>query len=89
MEFFCCFKLLFLNVNAESGSLTYNAKNGKFRIADIKRFQRLQGFNTLFQIGIESRVDCVSEEARNFFVQIYLKTNVESKHKKGFVENFV
>lgn len=36
MEFFSCFQLLFLNVNAESGSLHYNAKNGKFSIADIK-----------------------------------------------------
>lgn len=88
-EGFSCFKMLFLNVNAESKCLTYNSQKDSFSVVDVACFQKLQGFDTLQSIAIESKNPKVSNESRNFYVDIYLHTKVESKHKRKFTEHFL
>ena len=56
---------------------------------NVVHFQSLLGLDTLWSIAIQNQDQQVMIESRNFLVDIYLKSNIEPKHKKVFVENFL
>jgi len=89
MEGFRCFKMLFLNVNAEHRNINYNVKTGHFEIPDMSIFSKLHGFETLWTICIENRDEKVATESRNFLVDLYIKAIVNQEQKKVFCEGFL
>lgn len=82
---FNCFKLLFLNVNAQTRLLDIDQK-GKFTVLKLAQ---LQGFDTLWQIAIFSADAQVRDQARNFLVDLYLNTKVSDKLKKDITDSFL
>ena len=89
IEGFRCFKMLFLNVNAEHRHINHNAKTGSFEVINIVHFQSLQGIDTLWSTCIQNCDPNVASESRNFLVDIHLKSIIDPKHKKVFVESFL
>jgi len=89
IEGFRCFKMLFLNVNAEHRHINHDSKTGTFKVIDVMHFQSLLGLETLWSIAIQNCNPNVAHEARNFLVDIQLKSNIETKSKRRFVENFI
>ena len=88
-EGFSCFKMLFLNVNAEQRNINFDVQTGVFTVVDLKQFANLLGLNTLWSIAIQNRVPEVCKMSRNFLVDIFLRTKVEPKHKKLHTESFM
>ena len=88
-EGFSCFKMLFLNVNAEQRNINFEVQTGVFQVLDLKNFQNLLGLNTLWSIAIQNRVPEVCKMSRNFLVDIFLKTKVETKFKRLHTESFM
>jgi len=89
IEGFRSFRMLFLNVNSEHRHIDHNPKTGSFEVLDLVHFQKLLGTSTLWSIAIQSLDPNVASEARNFLVDIHLKSQVEDKHKRVFVESFL
>lgn len=77
IEGFRCFKMLFLNVNAEHRHINHNPKTDSFEVIDIVHFQNLLGLDTLWSIAIQSKDSKVADESRNFLVDIHLKSIIE------------
>ena len=74
---FNCFKLLFLNVNAQLGSLKIDQKYaGHYSVQNIGS---LQGFDTLWHVAVLSTDSFVRDEARDFLVDMYLYCYLNSK----------
>ena len=88
-EGFNCFKMLFLNVNAEQRNINFDVQTGVFNVVDLKQFQNLLGLNTLWSIAIQNRVPAVCKMSRDFLVDIFLRTQVDPKHKKLHTESFM
>lgn len=82
---FNCFKLLFLNVNAQTRLLDIDSK-GRFTVLKL---QSLQGFDTLWQIAIFSAEASVRDQAHNFLVDLYINCKVSDKHKKDITDSFL
>lgn len=75
---FNCFKLLFLNVNAQLGSLKLDQKyTGHFQVQTINN---LQGFETLWHVAVLSTDSFVRDEARDFLVDMYLNCYLNTKY---------
>ena len=89
IEGFQCFKMLLLHVNAEHRHINQISKTGSFEVIDHVHFQNLLGLETLWSITIQSQDASVKSESRKFLVEIFLKSNIESKHRRKFIENFV
>ena len=81
--------MLFLNVNAEHRHINHVPKTGSFEVINVMHFQNLLGIETLWSIAIQSSDTVVANEARNFLVDVHLKSVIEQKHKRVFVENFL
>ena len=81
--------MLFLNVNAEHRHINHVPKTGSFEVINVMHFQNLLGIETLWSIAIQSSDTIVANEARNFLVDVHLKSVIEQKHKRVFVENFL
>ena len=47
------------------------------------------GVNTLWSIAIQNRVPAVCKMSRDFLVDIFLRTQVDPKHKKLHTESFM